>query len=193
MNRKISVLFTMPGSVYESLGADCWDEKRDARKWPGGGPVVAHPPCRTWGKLSHFANAPADEHSLALFAVDQVRRWGGVLEHPYGSRLWPEYLPLPGRVDLYGGFSVCVDQFWWGHKAVKKTMLYVCGSKEKDLPLIPLRLDAVQYVVSTARRLNKKGVFVRSSAKKEITKRERLATPPAFAGWLLEVAAMCDK
>ena len=33
-------------------GFDCWDIERNALNWPGGNPIVAHPPCRAWGQLS---------------------------------------------------------------------------------------------------------------------------------------------
>lgn len=41
----VSVLYVRNDSVYKELDVDCWDIERDARKWPGGNPVVAHPPC----------------------------------------------------------------------------------------------------------------------------------------------------
>lgn len=50
--RQIAVLFARQDSIYKTLpGCDVWDIERDARKWPGGCPVVAHPPCRAWGRL----------------------------------------------------------------------------------------------------------------------------------------------
>lgn len=95
----ISVLFARADSNYKALpSVDVWDAERDARTWPGGNPVVAHPPCRAWGRLRHFAKPRPDEKALAIFAVDQVRKWGGVLEHPASSTLWTEAgLPAPGR------------------------------------------------------------------------------------------------
>lgn len=83
----VAVLFARHDSVYKRIeSVDVWDIQRDARKWPGGMPCIAHPPCRAWGRLRHFANPRADEKALALFAVGCVRRWGGVLEHPASSR-----------------------------------------------------------------------------------------------------------
>jgi hypothetical protein len=114
---------------------------------------------------------------------------GGVLEHPAASRLWPTLnLPKPGNVDEYGGFSICIDQFWFGHKAAKKTLLYICGCKERDLPPIPLRFDAITYVVSSCKR-NKAGR--RGVGKKEITKSEREHTPIELAKWLIQVTEKC--
>ena len=44
---QVAVLFARADSIYKTLpGCDVYDIKRDARTWPGGCPVVAHPPCR---------------------------------------------------------------------------------------------------------------------------------------------------
>jgi hypothetical protein len=49
----VAVLFARSDSHYKALpGVDVWDSERDARKWLGGSPVVAHPPCRAWGALA---------------------------------------------------------------------------------------------------------------------------------------------
>jgi len=56
----ISVLFARSDSNYKTLpGVDVWDAERDARTWPGGNPVVAHPPGRALGRLRHFRQAEA--------------------------------------------------------------------------------------------------------------------------------------
>jgi len=186
----ISALFVRKDSVYKALGIDCWDIERDATKWPGGNPVIAHPPCRAWGKLVHFAKPREGEKELAIKSIEWIRKYGGVLEHPAASRLWP-FLKLPktGMKDRYGGYSICIDQFWFGHKARKKTLLYICGCAESELPPIPLRFDAVTHVVG----LNKKNRFGRvNDNRKEITRAEREHTPIALAKWLIEVANKCN-
>ena len=117
----ISVLFVRKGSIYKTLGVDCWDIERDARLWPGGNAIVAHPPCRAWGRLRHMANPRPDEKDLARQTVKWIRQFGGVLEHPSGSTLWGDMaLPMPGEIDHWGGYAICVDQFWWGHSIKKK-------------------------------------------------------------------------
>lgn len=180
----VSALFVRKDSVYKELGVDCWDMERNALNWPGGNPIVAHPPCRAWGQLSHFAKPRQGEKELAFFAIDMIRKYGGVLEHPRASRLWPRYLPMPGKVDEFGGYSISIDQFWWGHKAKKSTLLYIVRCPIRELPAIPMRFDAIQYVVSSS--ANSKRCL-----KKEISKKEREATPIDFAKWLIEVASRC--
>lgn len=150
----VSVLFVEAKSVYKTMdGLDAWDVERDALRWPGGNPVVAHPPCRLWCQLRRFSTAPQSEKFLALWAVDQVRRWGGVLEHPAYSTLWEAaQLPLPGKgLDAYGGWTLAVPQFWWGHLARKNTWLYIVGCAPQNTPAIPLRLGTPEYIVGGRR------------------------------------------
>lgn len=183
--RQIAVLFARQDSIYKTLpGCDVWDIERDARNWTGGCPVVAHPPCRAWGRLRAFAKPRHDEKELAMLAVDHVRQFGGVLEHPAASTLWDAAgLPRPGSSgrDKFGGWSIQVPQFWFGHRAYKSTWLYFVGIDPKELPDIPLVLGEAPCTV---------GLFSgrdRARCRKEISKREREATPPAFADWLCRV------
>jgi hypothetical protein len=180
----VAVLFAREDSNYKAMpGVDVWDAERDARRWPGGEPVVAHPPCRAWGRLRHFANPRADEKDLARWAVAQVRKWGGVLEHPASSTLWQDQqLPAPGKRDEFGGWTFPIVQMWWGHRAEKKTWLYICGAEPRDLPAMPLRLGDATHVVQSRKR---------HDYRPHITKAEREHTPPELASWLIELAARC--
>jgi len=180
----VAVLFARADSYYKSLpGCDVWDIDRDARRWPGGCPVVAHPPCRAWGRLRHFARPRDGERELALWAVDQVRRWGGVLEHPASSLLWPAAaLPKPGQRDEWGGWTLPVIQWWWGHRAEKPTLLYIVGSEPKDILPIPLKIGEATHVIQSRKRCG---------YRPHVTKAEREHTPPALAEWLVELASRC--
>lgn len=142
----IAVLFARQDSRYKQLdGYDVYDIDRDARHYAADYPVIAHPPCRAWGMLSHMANPRPDEKDLAWFALAQVRKNGGVLEHPTGSRLWKEgKLPLMGQgYDDFGGFTLEVDQYDFGHVAHKRTKLYICGIKIEQLPELPPKNTAI--------------------------------------------------
>lgn len=180
----VAVLFARTDSVYKTLPeCDVWDIDRDARKWPGGSPVVAHPPCRAWGRLRHFANPRKGERLLATWAVRQVRKWGGVLEHPASSTLWPKAgLPAPGQRDKYGGWTLPIVQQWWGHRAEKKTLLYVFGCDPSDLPRMPYVMGEATHVVQSLKR---------ADHRPHITKAEREHTPPELARWLVDLAAAC--
>ena len=182
--RTVAALFVRADSTYKTMtGVDAWDMERDARLWPGGSPVVAHPPCRAWGAFAMFAKPRHDEKDLARWAVRQVRQWGGVLEHPAASRLWPEMrLPEPGERDGFGGWTLPVHQHWFGHRAEKKTRLYVVGVEPRDIPAMPLRLDDPTHVIGDVGRAS------RGDNRPEVSKAEREQTPPAFAEWLVALA-----
>ena len=179
--RTVAVLFARGDSVYKGMpGCDVYDIERDARTWPGGASVVAHPPCRAWGRLRTFAKPRPDEKALAPWAVEQVRRYGGVLEHPAASTLWAAAgLPAPGRFDAVGGWTLPVHQHWWGHRAEKATLLYIVGVAPRDVPEMPMRIDEPTHVVQSRKR---------TDYRPHITKAEREHTPPEFAAWLVELA-----
>jgi hypothetical protein len=181
----VAVLFARGDSVYHSIAAaDVFDVARDARTYAGSLPVVAHPPCRAWGRLRHFAKPRHDEKALALFAVEQVRRCGGVLEHPAQSTLWSAAgLPaLGGGFDSFGGWTLGVKQFDFGHRADKATWLYIVGVQPGQVCRLPFELGYAPCVVET----RKKDGYVRPS----VSKKEREATPVAFAHWLIDLASL---
>jgi len=161
----------------------------DARLWPGGNSVICHPPCRAWGQLSHFAKPRPDEKELAIYSINTIRKWGGVLEHPRASKLWPHMgLPTGLNVDEFGGYSILINQSWFGHKAQKKTLLYICGVDRMKLPPVPIRFDRIDFTVTSSKR--------KSSGQKpkaRLEKKEREATPIELALWLIEVAKLCNK
>lgn len=171
-------------------GVDCWGVDRDATTYAGPWPVVAHPPCGHWGRYSHKAH---DDGHTGPIAVAQVRRWGGVLEHPRHSKLWRECgLPRPGELpDEFGGYTVEVAQRDWGHRADKPSWLYIVGGTLPPMPppqpprdvwtpsrrlLDPARLD-------NARPRGARGVL------ECLSKNQRHLTPPAFAEWLIKLAS----
>jgi hypothetical protein len=162
-----AVLFTTSTGPYAALGAECFDLARDARTFDLSRPVVAHPPCRAWGKLSHFAKPRDDERDLAIWAMWVVRHCGGVLEHPITSRLWAFFGIKPGVRDAFGGLLVPVDQSGFGHRAQKRTGLYLVRCAR---PLVP-------------------PIFCQSSAVVErMCRQERERTPVALARELLDLA-----
>lgn len=184
--KTVAVLFARGDSVYKTFPeCDVFDAERDARTYAGGLPVVAHPPCRAWGAFAMFAKPREDEKALAPWAVDMVRRNGGVLEHPAASRLWPELgLPEPGQgFDKFGGWTLGIHQHWWGHRAEKKTRLYIAGCSPRDIPDIPMSLGYPTHVIGDVGRAGK-------NKRPEVSKAEREHTPPQLALWLCDLAAI---
>lgn len=178
----VAVLFARSDSIYKTLPeCDVYDIDRDARTYRGTLPVIAHPPCRGWGRLRHFAKPRPDEKALALYAVQQVRARGGVLEHPEYSTLWEAAdLPLPGEgSDEWGGWTLPVPQFWFGHRAMKWTWLYIVGVLPADIPDIPLILGDSPCVIAQSKK---------TKTRPEVSRAEREATPAPFARFLIQLA-----
>ncbi len=193
--KTVAVLFARTDSNYKGLpGSDVWDAERDALCWPGGSPVVAHPPCRAWGRLRALANPAPGEKDLAIFAVEQVRKFGGVLEHPKSSTLWPVAgLPIPGKRDACGGWTLPISQRWWGHRAEKPTLLYIVGCEPADIPVMPLALGEAYYICGTSGRRRDGSRLHKGDRgwRPEISKAEREHTPLMLAEWLCELARRC--
>lgn len=141
----IAALYVQTGGSYYGLdGVDPWDEKRDARKYDGPWPVVAHPPCSRWCRLAGLVEARwghkrGDDGGCFAAALAAVRRWGGVLEHPAYTDAWAAFdLPVPMRGGgwsrgICGGWSTHVEQGRYGHVAKKATWLYAFNC---DLPAL---------------------------------------------------------
>lgn len=144
---RYTALFVRADSAYKKRSTwDAWDASRDALSFDGSAPVVCHPPCRAWGRLSHMAtNVREGEAELALWSIEKIRQNGGVLEHPNGSRLFGKHLPDVGETDEYGGFTIMVDQYDFGHVAHKKTKLYICGIDKEQLPELPPEDTTLHY------------------------------------------------
>ena len=184
--RVVAALYVDPRGPYPRMqGVEAWDEARDATTYAGPHPVVAHPPCGPWGALRKMCSR--QRRDLAPLAVEQVRQWGGVLEHPRGSLLWQECgLPSAGTVDAFGGFTLDIEQVAWGHKARKATWLYFVGVD----PIIAKggvrRGGTPTHLVSQTRGRNLAGL-------KRMSDQARKITPPAFAEWLVSLARTVQK
>lgn len=176
----VAALYVDERGPYVGMpGVDAWTEERDARRYQGPWPVVAHPPCADWSRLRGMAKHVPGRRELAVLAVWQVRSCCGVLEHPAWSVLWREMaLPLPGGLpDAWGGWSIEVNQVSWGHPATKPTWLYFVGIERSAVE--PRRGGTPTHVVTTSakgERLPKLG---------SLTTR---LTPPLFAEWLVGLA-----
>jgi hypothetical protein len=183
----VAILFARADSHYKAIpDVDVYDIDRDARTYDGPYPVVAHPPCRGWGSFAWRANVRPDERNLARLAVALVRVFGGVLEHPVASSLWADQkLPKPGQRDQFGGFTLPIDQHWWGHRASKRTLLYVVGVEPRHVPDMPMVMSEPTHVIGDCGRASL------GTKRPEIAKSEREHTPPELARWLVDLAGLC--
>lgn len=182
----VAALYIDPKGPYPGLpGVVCWDEKRNAKCYLGPHPVVAHPPCGPWGRLKFLCKH--QDPACGRCAVRQVRKFGGVLEHPQHSSLWAACgLPRPGEPpDAFGGYTVEVRQVWWGHCCEKLTWLYLVGTPPTAIEEPPLpKAEATHRVTNGSRG---KTWLPRCSAF------EARATPPLFAAYLVRLArASCS-
>jgi hypothetical protein len=190
--KTVAVLFARKDSIYKTMeGCDVWDIDRDARNWPGGCPIIGHPPCRAWGALGHIAKPRPDEKALAPWCIEQIRKYGGVLEHPRASKLWP-FMELPepdGKPDKWGGFTILWRQYHWGHLADKPTKFYICGIAKRNV-FLPFRMGRGSHTITTnhtAPSYKRNKHLLRP----ELLPAEREKTPPALAQWLVDLARRC--
>jgi hypothetical protein len=197
----VAALFVQTGGAYFGLpGVDPWDEPRDATRYPGPHPVVAHPPCQRWCRLAGLVEARwghrrGEDGGLFAAALAAVRRWGGVLEHPAYSAAWPAYgIPRPPSVGgwvrgLCGGWSCQVEQGRYGHRAHKATWLYAYGVT--TLPSLRWcsspghRSEALALVSWCGNRV------ASGELRPRLGKREASATPTEFRDLLIELARTC--
>ena len=184
----IAALFVQTGGCYFGIeDVDPWDEKRDARKYAGPWPVVAHPPCQLWVNFAALNfkryggehNRPGNDGGCFASALASVRRWGGVLEHPAGSKAFAAHsLPPPiGTGWQWLGNREWVCEVWqsaYGHPARKRTWLFYVGSPPSRLWWG--RPSGTHQV----------GWFDR--IKPTLGKKAASATPPAFRDALLDLA-----
>lgn len=183
------------GSYFGLPDVDPWDIKRDARKYAGPYPVVAHPPCARWCRLAGLVEARwghkrGDDGGCFAAALAAVRTWGGVLEHPAYSDAWPAVgLPAPvaglgWQRDVYGGWSCYVEQGRYGHLAKKATWLYAYGVT--NLPALDYRdLRPASDRAQVSWCGNHTSAHDR---RPRVGKRAAEATPPAFREILLSIA-----
>jgi len=204
----IAALYVQTNGCYFGLpDIDPWDEARDARTYAGPWPVVAHPPCQRWGR--YWGGSPTtwprlikgNDGGCFAAALAAVRQWGGVIEHPEGSAAWEHFgLMAPPRAGgwvpadwpMHGGWTCCVEQGAYGHRARKATWLYAHGV---DLPPLAwgsapgdfLRLNEGYHSADERRRAIKTGAGKRLSA------RQRAATPIPFRDLMLSIARTAER
>ena len=191
----IAALFVQKGGAYFGLAdVDPWDEARDARLYDGPHAVVAHPPCSRWCRLAGLVEARwghkrGEDGGSFASALESVRRWGGVLEHPAYSDAWAAFdlnrPPTGGgwvNADMCGGWTCYVEQGRYGHAAKKATWLYAHGLP--DLPSLRWGSDGKAGALVSNCGNNTKA----DDDRPRLTKKQASASPAAFRDELLAMA-----
>ncbi len=198
---EVSALYVLKDGPYFIEGIDPWDEERDARKYKGPNPVIAHPPCERWGR--YWGGGPmlhgterqkllGDDEGCFSHALWAVRTFGGVLEHPEASKAFHFYgLPIPMQKgkwtseDIWGGRSACVAQGHYGHRAQKLTWLYGVGIDFRELTWgrSPNKQIIEQSFHSKAERAR----AVKTCFGKRLSSRQRRETPEQFRDLLISM------
>lgn len=185
----VAALFVATNGTYFNLpGVDPWDKPRDARRYTGPHPVVAHPDCSTWCQLAYinqkrYGHKVGDDGGQFASALTSVRAYGGVLEHPARSYAWPVFgLPKPPRAGwqrtICGGWVCEVSQGAYGHRARKLTWLYYVGEQPMELDWrVPTPTAQVSFCKNHG-----------NSPLPRLGKKEAKATPIAFRDALLALA-----
>lgn len=198
----VAALFVASDGCYVGLAdVDPWNKTRDARKYAGPHPVVAHPPCERWGR--YWGGAPRKPHQYKLgdddgcfaAAISAVRFYGGVLEHPADSHAWATFgvaaPPTSGgwiAADPYGGWTCCVSQGHYGHLAGKRTWLYANRVTLPELRWGPCeqRIHPVALAKHGYAKARRIGMMAMVGGKHK--KKIRDATPLPFRDLLISIA-----
>lgn len=190
---KVAAIFVQEDGCYSADSRiDAWPESRDARTYPGGMPVVAHPPCQLWGAMAsvNYArwggehNRPGNDGGCFQSALDSVNSCGGVLEHPAKTRAWAAHgLIKPSGI----GWQPCgegwVCEVWqsaYGHRANKAAWLYYRGALRPP----ELKWDRIKGTHQIG-FYDQRG---KAANKPTLGKREANATPIEFKEALISLA-----
>jgi len=190
----IAALFVETGGCYYNLpGVDPWDIHRDARKYNGPHPIVAHPPCQLWGPFAAINykrwggehNRPGNDGGCFSYAILSLIRFGGVIEHPAKSKAWDYYeLKRPFKAGwnfAEPGYWVCeVWQSAYGHKANKATWLLYSGERR------PFELDWSRP--QGTHQIGFHDQRGKDRNKPTVSGKEASATPTAFRDVLIRLA-----
>lgn len=194
----VAALFVQSDGVYIGVpNIDAWPEERDARKYRGPHPVIAHPPCQLWGAMAviNYArwggehNRPGNDQGCFVSALHSVLRYGGVLEHPAKSRGFRTYgLMTPKGLGWQrAGLHEWVCEVWqsaYGHKANKATWLYYHGTN----PPFDLRWNRPKGTHQIG-FYDQRG---KMANKPTLSKSEANATPVEFRDELIKLASRCN-
>lgn len=206
----IAAIFVETKGPYSNLpNVEAWGIEKDARTYKGPFPVVAHPPCQRWGRYATGGPNPkaqrfaiGDDGGCFEAALQSVREFGGILEHPEATHAYSRYgLKRPPRnggwiqADEHG-WACCVEQGHYGHKARKATWLYAVRTDRPELiwgKSEGLRIDEGFRSKEEAQQVRAKRKELGIKAAKRPTFKDRVHTPEKFRDLLIEIAQSAYK
>lgn len=210
----IAALYVQKDGCYYGLpGVDPWDAERDARLYDGPWPAISHTPCQRWGKL--WAGQPlfikrtgirkikGDDGGCFAHSLRTVRKYGGIIEHPWGSHAWPHFgIPVPPReggwisTGLFDGgwrsrASICVPST--SHQALadqlpniegdvgpKEAMPTLCLAVDSELAAVPAgSTNGTALSTALARPLGSMGVIFELASGDSVTYAIKASQPGA--------------
>jgi hypothetical protein len=130
-------------------------------------------------------NRPGNDGGCFASALENVRRCGGVLEHPASTAAWAAHgLTPPNKT----GWSLAIDGGWvcevwqsaYGHRANKSTWLYYYGT----VPPAELRWARI----AGTHQIGYPDQRGKAQNKPTLSKREANATPIQFRDILIKLA-----
>lgn len=201
----VSALFIETNGIYyNDPRIDPWDIERNALLYKGKNKVIAHPPCKRWGRYwsggPMLAKTPralkkGDDDNCFAHSLWAVRTFGGVIEHPEASHAYSWFglnkPPQSGgwiKADEHGGFTCCVAQGNYGHRAQKFTWLYAVNTMRPELKwgkcATKIKLELGPHSKEHAKKLRSMPDY---KSQERITVKERLETPKEFKELLIEL------
>jgi hypothetical protein len=150
-------------------------------------------------KRTGVRKVKGDDGGCFEAALNAARRFGGVIEHPWGSHAWPHFgLNVPPRTggwvsaDWHGGWTCCVEQGRYGHYARKPTLLLAYHT---ELPALEWGESEPRYDPAVVERMGLKrakrlGELGARGGGKDST--PRIHTPVAFRDLLISIARTAD-
>jgi hypothetical protein len=88
-----------------------------------------------------------------------------------------------GGIDEFGGFTIQIDQWDFGHVAHKNTSLYICGININDLPELPPKREGIPERSICG---NVKGTV-------RCTQYQREYTPDGLINWFINLCSIINK
>jgi len=153
-----------------------------------------------WVKRTGERKKLGDDDGCFEAAWNAIKKYGGILEHPWQSLAWPHFgLNVPPReggwinADFEGGWTCCVEQGRYGHYARKPTLLlaYHCDVPSLDWGKGTPRYDPAVVERMGLKRAKRLGEVGARGGGTDST--PRIHTPEPLRDLLLSIARTANR